>query len=80
MAGLGLAAATVLRVDVVTDGKALIFYQERAKFGARYDNFAFFDAAQLDDGSMWTTALAFTELSAADEVIIAALVRRATGN
>ena len=62
------------------DGKVLFFYQERAEFGARYDNLAFFDAAQLDDGSMWTTSFAITELSAADEVTIAALVRKATGN
>ena len=62
------------------DGKVLFFYQERAKFKTRYGNLAFFDAAQLDDGSMWTTAFAITELSAADEVTIAALVRKATGN
>ena len=57
----------------------LFFYQERAKFNARYGNFAFFDGATLDDGSMWATAFAVTELSAVDEERVADLVRRATG-
>ena len=61
------------------EGKVLFFYQERAKFNARYGNFAFFDGATLDDGSMWATAFAVTELSAADEERVADLVRRATG-
>src|SRR3954470_18857832 len=47
------------------DGKVVLFYQERAKFKARYGNLAFFDAAQLDDGTMWSTGFAVTELSAA---------------
>lgn len=61
------------------DGKVVLFYQERAKFGVRYGNLAFFDAAQLDDGTMWPTGFAVTELSAADEAIIAAKVRQAAG-
>lgn len=61
------------------DGKVLFFYQERAKFKARYGNLAFFDGAALDDGTMWPTAFAVTTLSAADEERIVELVRRATG-
>lgn len=61
------------------DGKVVLFYQERAKFKVRYGNLAFFDAAQLDEGTMWPTAFAVTELSAADEQVVAALVRRAAG-
>jgi len=61
------------------DGKVVLFYQERAKFGVRYGNLAFFDAAQLDDGTMWPTGFAVTELSAADEAIVAAKVRQAVG-
>ena len=61
------------------DGKVLFFYQERAKFKVRYGNLAFFDAAQLDDGTTWPTAFAITELSAADEKKIAALVKKAAG-
>lgn len=60
-------------------GKVILFYQERAKFKARYGNLRFFDAAQLDDGSMWPTAFALTEISTADEAVIAALVRKAVG-
>ena len=61
------------------EGKVLFFYQERAKFKARYGNLAFFDGAQLDDGTMWGTGFAVTELSAADEERVADLVRRAVG-
>ncbi len=61
------------------DGKVVLFYQERAKFKVRYGNLAFFDAAQLDEGTMWPTAFAVTELSAADERFVAALVRKAAG-
>jgi uncharacterized protein YdhG (YjbR/CyaY superfamily) len=61
------------------DGKIVLFYQERAKFKVRYGNLAFFEAAQLDDGSMWATGFAVTELSAADEKRIAELVKKAAG-
>ena len=58
-----------------SDGKIVLFYQERAKFGVRYGNLAFFDAAQLDEGTMWPTGFAVTELSTADEAIVAAKVQ-----
>lgn len=61
------------------EGKVLFFYQERAKFKVRYGNLAFFDGAQLDDGTMWGTGFAITELSPADEAKVAELVRRAAG-
>ena len=61
------------------EGKVLFFYQERAKFKVRYGNLAFFDGAQLDDGTMWSTGFAITELSPADEKKVAELVRRAAG-
>lgn len=61
------------------DGKVLFFYQERAKFKVRYGNLAFFEAAQLDDGTMWGTAWAITEISEADEKRIAEIVKRAAG-
>ncbi|MBT2553018.1 DUF1801 domain-containing protein [Arthrobacter sp. ISL-5] len=60
-------------------GKIVLFYQERAKFKARYGNLAFFGPAQLDDGTMWPTSYAITELSSADEKVITELVRKATG-
>ncbi len=61
------------------EGKVLFFYQERAKFKARYGNLAFFDGSRLDDGTMWGTAFAVTELSPADEEKVADLVKRAAG-
>jgi hypothetical protein len=61
------------------DGKPVLFYQERARFKSRYGNLAFFGPAQLDDGTMWPTSYAITELSSADEKVIAELVRKAIG-
>jgi uncharacterized protein YdhG (YjbR/CyaY superfamily) len=61
------------------DGKAVLFYQERARFKGRYANLTFFGAAQLDDGTMWPTSWAITKLSSADEKAIAELVRKAVG-
>jgi len=61
------------------DGKAVLFYQERARFKGRYGNLAFFGPAQLDDGTMWPTSFAITEISPADEKVIAELVRKAVG-
>jgi hypothetical protein len=62
------------------DGKAVLFYQERARFKGRYASLTFFGAARLDDGTMWPTSWAVTELSPHDETVIADLVRRAIGN
>ncbi len=59
------------------DGKVLCFFQAADKFKARYATFGFNDVANLDDGAMWPTSFALTELTAADETTIAALVRRA---
>jgi uncharacterized protein YdhG (YjbR/CyaY superfamily) len=61
------------------DGKVVCFFQPAQKFNARYATFGFNDIAVLDDGTMWPTAFAVTELSAADEKRIAALVKRAMG-
>ena len=62
------------------DGKPVLFYQERARFKARYGNLTFFGPAQLDDGTMWPTSYAITELSSADEKVIAELVSKAMGD
>jgi len=61
------------------DGKAVCFFQAAAKFKARYATLGFNDSARLDDGAMWPTAFALTELTAADEARIAELVQRAAG-
>lgn len=62
-----------------TDGKVVCFFQSAAKFKVRYATFGFNEAARLDDGHMWPTAFALTELTEADEARIAALVKTAVG-
>src|SRR5262245_31344366 len=59
------------------DGKIVCFFQAAAKFKSRYATFGFNVAANLDDGVMWPTAFALTELTATDEARIAALVKKA---
>ncbi len=59
------------------DGKVVCFFQHAAKFNTRYATLGFNEAAHLDDGTMWPVAYALTELTAADEARIAALVKRA---
>jgi uncharacterized protein YdhG (YjbR/CyaY superfamily) len=59
------------------DGKVVCYFRNAGKFKDRYSTFGFNDAAKLDDGSMWPTAFALTELTAADEKKIRALVKRA---
>ncbi len=61
------------------DGNVLCFFQDRAKFKARYATLGFNDKATLDDGDMWPTAFALEKLGAAEEKRIAALVRKAVG-
>jgi uncharacterized protein YdhG (YjbR/CyaY superfamily) len=61
------------------DGRVLCFFQAAAKFKARYATLGFNDPAALDDGTMWPTAFALTELTPADEKKIAALVKKAAG-
>src|SRR6478735_2803410 len=59
------------------DGKVVLFFQAASKFKTRYSTLGFNDAAKIDDGTMWPTAFALTELTAADEKRIAELVTRA---
>jgi len=59
------------------DGKVVCFFQSAQKFKSRYATLGFSDAANLDEGTLWPTAFAVKELTAADEVRIAALVRKA---
>jgi hypothetical protein len=59
------------------DGKVVCFFQSAQKFNTRYATFGFNDTASLDEGTMWPTAFAVTELTAADEARIGALVKKA---
>ena len=59
------------------DGKVVCYFQSAEKFKSRYATFGFSDEANLDEGTMWPTSFALTELTAADEARIAELVKRA---
>ena len=59
------------------DGKIVCFFQAADKFKARYATLGFDQAANLDEGNMWSTSWALTKLTAADERKIAALVKKA---
>jgi uncharacterized protein YdhG (YjbR/CyaY superfamily) len=59
------------------DGKVVCYFTAASKFNSRYATFGFNDAANLDDGAMWPTSFALTELTAADEARIGALVKKA---
>ena len=61
------------------DGQVVCFFQDAAKFKARYSTLGFSDKARLDDGKMWPTSYALKELTADDEAKIAALIKRAIG-
>src|SRR5947209_7839009 len=59
------------------DGKVVCFFQSARKFKTRYATFGFMHEANLDEGSMWPTAFALKELTAAAEARIGALVKKA---
>ena len=59
------------------DGKIVCFFRSADKFKERYAMFGFNDTANLDDGAMWPTSFALTELTAKEERKIAALVKKA---
>lgn len=61
------------------DGKVLCFFQSASKFNARYATFGFDEVAALDDGTMWPTSYAITEIGDKEEARIEELVRRAMG-
>jgi len=59
------------------DGKVVCFFQSAQKLKSRYATIGFNDEANLDEGTMWPTSFALTELTAADEASIGALVKKA---
>ena len=59
------------------DGKVVCFFKSAGKFKSRYATFGFEEAANLDEGAMWPTSFALTELTAAEEKKIGALVKKA---
>jgi uncharacterized protein YdhG (YjbR/CyaY superfamily) len=61
------------------DGKVVCFFQSAQKFKSRYATLGFSDQANLDDGTLWPTSYALTELTAGTEAQIIALIERAAG-
>jgi uncharacterized protein YdhG (YjbR/CyaY superfamily) len=61
------------------DGEILCYFRPAEKFKTRYATIGFSDEAKLDDGHMWPTDFALTQLTAADEARIVALVKKAVG-
>jgi uncharacterized protein YdhG (YjbR/CyaY superfamily) len=59
------------------DGKIVCFFQSAQKFKTRYATLGFMDTANLDEGAMWPTSFALTELTEACEARISALVKKA---
>ena len=59
------------------DGNIICFFQPAQKFKTRYATLGFSDKAHLDEGAMWPTSFALTELTPDDEARIAALVKQA---
>jgi hypothetical protein len=57
--------------------KVVCFFQSAQKFKTRYATLGFSDAANLDDGALWSVAFALKGLTAAEEARIGALVKRA---
>ena len=59
------------------DGQVVCFFQSAQKFNTRYAMLGFSDKAHLDEGALWPTTFALTQLSADDEARIVALVQKA---
>jgi hypothetical protein len=59
------------------DGNVVCFFQSAQKFKTRYATLGFSDKANLDEGTLWPTSFALTELTEADEARIGALVKKA---
>lgn len=61
------------------EGKVLVFFQPREKFDTRYGTVGFQDVAALDDGGIWATSFAVTEMTDEVEARLREIVRRAAG-
>ena len=59
------------------DGKVLCFFQPAGKFKVRYGTFGFEPISNLDDGTVWPTAYAVTDLTKKDLDFLADRIRQA---
>jgi uncharacterized protein YdhG (YjbR/CyaY superfamily) len=75
-----LAAKTWYGMPAYAKGDQVVCYFRPAeKFKTRYATLGFSDEAHLDEGHMWPTDFALTELTATEVARIGALVKRAVG-
>jgi hypothetical protein len=59
------------------DDEVICFFKPAEKFKVRYATIGFSDGANLDEGHMWPTDFALTELAATEEARIVNLVKKA---
>jgi uncharacterized protein YdhG (YjbR/CyaY superfamily) len=59
------------------DGNLICFFKCADKFKTRYATLGFSDKAHLDDGNVWPTEFALSQLTPADEARISALLQKA---
>jgi uncharacterized protein YdhG (YjbR/CyaY superfamily) len=59
------------------DGKVVCYFTPASKFKERYATLGFNAPANLDEGTMWPTSFALTELTTDGEARIGALVKKA---
>ncbi len=59
------------------DGKVVCFFRGGDKFKERYMTLGFNQEANLDEGHLWPTAYALTELTPFEEERIVALIKKA---
>ncbi|MFB0633178.1 iron chaperone [Streptomyces sp. AB3(2024)] len=59
------------------DGKVVCHFQSADKFKSRYATLGFSDQAALDDGTMWPTSYALSELTAPTQEHISTLLKKA---
>ena len=57
--------------------KVICFYQAGSKFDSRYSTFGFQESAQLDEGALWPTSYAITDLTEEVAKKITGLVKKA---
>ncbi len=61
------------------DGKVVVFLKHASKFSMRYCEVGFLEGARLDDGEMWPTVFAVTEMTPGVAERLTAHIEKAVG-
>ena len=73
-----LSARTWYGMPAYAKGDDIVcFFRCAEKFKTRYATLGFSDSAHLDDGHMWPTDFALTQINASEEARIVALLKKA---